>query len=271
MEALETRLRELRHIVLDMDGTIYLGNRLFETTLPFLDALDDLGIGHTFISNNNSRSRADYALHLQGMGIPARCDQIFTSAHGTLAYFQAHLPQIARVFVLGMPGLVEDLEHGGLVVSDSQPEAVIVGFDRNLTYDRLAQTAYWITQGLPYVATHPDLVCPTDQPIVLPDCGAICALLQAATDRAPDHVPGKPDPAMLAGVMREQGVGPAQTAVVGDRIYTDMQMALDTGALAILTLTGEATAQQASQSPNPPDLVVTGLDDLADRLRSARN
>ena len=264
------RLRQVRHVVLDMDGTIYLDEVLFATTIPFLRTLAELSIGHTFLTNNNSRSRADYVHRLQGMGLEVEPAAVFTSAHGTLEYLAVHLPDIRRVFVLGMPGLVEDLGRGGLTVTDRQPEAVIVGFDQQMTYDRLCQTAYWIEQGLPYLATHPDAVCPTRLPTVLPDCGSICALLEVATQRRPDVVPGKPSPAMLAGVMRQHDLQAAQLAMVGDRIYTDIKMALMTGALGVLTLTGEATAADAAQSMMPPDLIVKDLDELACQLVAAK-
>lgn len=271
MRPYEERLKTLRHVVFDMDGTIYLDNELFDTTLPFLELLEAQQIGYTFITNNNSRSRREYAAHLEEMGIHARDDQIFSSAHGTLEYLSAHLPKVKKVFVLGTDGLVEDLEQGGLAIAEGQPDAVIVGFDRTLGYERLSQAAYWIKQGLPYVATHPDLICPTNLPTVLPDCGAVCALLEAATGRSPDFVPGKPSPAMIEGVMRSHGIQPTETAMIGDRIYTDMRMASDAGVLAVLTLTGEATAEQAAESTVKIDMIVSDLDDFSRQLMAARS
>ena len=175
VHSLPSDLSRIRHIVLDMDGTIYLGERLFATTLPFLSLLERLGIGCTFITNNCSRSRAEYVVRLRDMGIHVSPDAISTSAQATAHYLHSHLPAVNRLFVLGTEGLCDDLQSGGYAIVDDRPDAVVVGFDSGLTYDRLARTAYWIAQQLPYVATHPDRVCPTDEPIVLPDCGAICA------------------------------------------------------------------------------------------------
>ena len=155
MMRLTERLKNLRHVVLDMDGTIYLGNQLFDATLPFIETLNEQSIGYTFITNNNSRSRSEYVTHLESLGVLANSDQLFTSAHATLEYMSAHMPELKQVFVLGTSGLVEDLEHGGLTVTEQRPDAVIVGFDLTLNYDRLAQAAYWINQGVPYLATHP--------------------------------------------------------------------------------------------------------------------
>jgi NagD protein len=259
----------IRHLVLDLDGTIYLDGKLFPATLPFLSQLERLRIGYTFVTNNCSRSRADYVERLRGMGIDVEPEAISTSAQATVYYLQAQLPRVTRLCVLGTPGLEDDLRLGGYDVVSDRPDAVVVGFDSNLTYDRLARTAYWIAQGLPYIATHPDRVCPTDRPIVLPDCGAICALLESATGRRPDAIPGKPSPAMLHTIMRDHGIATTHTAMVGDRLYTDIRMARDAGALAILTLTGEAKASDVQSVPanQRPDLVVADLDELSCLLR----
>jgi NagD protein len=261
-------LSRIRHVVLDMDGTIYLGDRLFGATLPFLSLLDRLEIMYTFITNNCSRSRAEYVARLHGMGIDVSSDAISTSAQATVHYLRSHVPGAKRLFVLGTEGLYDDLRAGGYDVVDDLPEAVIVGFDSGLTYDRLARTAYWIGQQLPYIATHPDRVCPTERPIILPDCGAICALLESATGRRPDAVPGKPSPNMLESIIQRHGLKPQQVAMVGDRLYTDMRMARDAGTVAVLTLTGETRETDVDQAPahERPDLVVTDLDELSTLL-----
>ena len=258
-------LSKIRHVVLDLDGTIYLGGTLFAATRPFLALLARLGIGRTFITNNCSRSRSEYVERLCAMGIEVGPEAISTSAQATVHCLQATLPEIKRLAVLGTPGLEADLREGGFEIVGDRPDAVVVGFDPELTYDRLARTAYWIAQSLPYIATHPDRVCPTDRPTVLPDCGAICALFESATGRRPDAVPGKPSPAMLQTIMRRHGLAPAETAMVGDRLYTDIRMAREAGAVAILTLTGETKrAQLDSCAPSDrPDIVVADLDELA--------
>jgi len=266
-------LAQIRHVVLDMDGTIYLGHTLFPQTRPFLAELARLGIGYSFVTNNCTRSRAEYAALLRDMGIAAEPESICTSAHATIHYLTAQLPHVKRLFVLGTKGLDDELEQAGFKIVDERPEAVVVGFDTGLTYDQLAQTAYWISQGLPYVATHPDRVCPTDRPTVLPDCGAICALLESATGRRPDAVPGKPNPAILEAVFKPLGIAPREVALVGDRVYTDIRMARDAGALAVLALTGETRRFQvdACASSERPDLVVADLAEFARLIQDARH
>jgi NagD protein len=156
---------------------------------------------------------------------------------------------------------------------DERPDAVVVGFDDAMTYERVATTAYWISQKLPYIATHPDRVCPTDRPIVLPDCGAICALFESATGRQPDAIPGKPDPAMLQPILEGLRLTPSSVAVVGDRLYTDIRMAHDAGAMGVLTLTGETTEADIAVAggSSRPDLVVANLQELGRLIQEARN
>ena len=266
------RLANLRHVVLDMDGTIYLGHKLFPATLSFLALLRKLGINYSFVTNNCSRSRAEYVAHLRAMGIEAPPESVVTSSHSAIHHLQTHLPQVRRLFVLGSLGGKEDLQSGGYEIVENAPDAVVVAFDQRLTYDRLCRTAYFIKQGLPYIATHPDRVCPTNEATVLPDCAAICALLEVAAGRKPDAIPGKPHPAMLQEVMARHALAPEETAMIGDRLYTDVRMARDAGVLAVLTLTGEANAEEAARlsDAHRPDLIVNDLDDFSRQLTAAR-
>jgi NagD protein len=153
---------------------------------------------------------------------------------------------------------------------DSPPDAVVVGFDVTLTYARLCRAAWWIQQGKPYFATNPDRVCPTDKPTVLIDCGAICAMLESATGRRPDAVMGKPDPAMLRGILHRHQLQAGQLAMVGDRLYTDVAMARRVGAFGVLVLTGESTAEDAARSAPAPDLVVPSLAEFGEALCAAQ-
>ncbi len=262
----------IRHVVLDMDGTIYLGKKLFPQTRPFLDALARLGIGHSYVTNNCSRSRAEYVHHLREIGIDAESESIWTSAHATIHYLSEQLPTVTRVFVHGTPGLKDDFRLAGFEIVDRDPEAVIVGFDTALTYDGLAQTAYWISRGLPYVATHPDRVCPTDRAIILPDCAAVCSLFETATGRRPDAVPGKPNRLMLEAVFARHNLSPHEVALIGDRLYTDIRMARDAGAVAVLTLTGETKRADIEGCPSSqrPDVIVADLGEFAELIEGAR-
>jgi len=268
------RLSRIRHVALDMDGTIYNGRTLFAATGPFLALLGQLGIGYTFLTNNPSKSLADYLLHLEGLGIRATAGQLYTSTQATIEFLQETQPNMRRLFILGTPSMCEEFDRAGYTLLPDNPQdvpdAVIVGFDSTLRYERLCRAAWWIKQGKPYFATNPDRVCPTDEPTVLVDCGSICAALREATGRAPAAVLGKPDPAMLRGILHKHGLKPDQLAMVGDRLYTDVAMARRAGALGVLVLTGEATSEEAARHSPPPDLVVADIAELGEKLRAAR-
>lgn len=270
---MNSRLAAIRHVALDMDGTIYRGGTLFETTEPFLALLRDLGISYTFLTNNPSKSAKDYLAHLREFGIPANEYQLYTSTQATIEYLRNERPQLTRLFVLGTPSMCAEFSAAGFTLvpdsPESVPDAVVVGFDTTLTYPRLCRAAWWISRDKPYFATNPDRVCPTDQPTVLVDCGAICAALEAATGKKPSAVLGKPDPAMIRGILHRHNLQPHNLAMVGDRLYTDIEMARRAGALGVLVLTGESQAEDAAQHSPAPDLVVADLAEFGARLRSA--
>ncbi|EIP96704.1 putative sugar phosphatase of HAD superfamily [Opitutaceae bacterium TAV1] len=264
------RLATIRHLALDMDGTLYLGSRLFPCTVPFLRGLEASGIGFTFLTNNSSRSRDDYLRKLKTMGVPATPEQLLTSTHATADYLRRELPGARRLFVLGTPGMQCELGSLGFLSCEDEPDAVLVGFDMTLGYERLCRAAWWISQGRPFIASHPDLVCPTDQPTVLVDCGSICRALESATGISPVVI-GKPDPRMLAPICARHNLRMDQVAMIGDRLTTDVAMARASGALAVLVLTGEATLADIETLPaqQRPDLVVEDVGELGRLIHEA--
>lgn len=273
-DATSRRLRDITHVALDMDGTIYKGGTLFPCTLPFLARMRHLGIGCTFLTNNPSKSSADYLAHLGKMGLTATADQLYTSTQATIDCLRTRFPTARKLFALGTPSMLSQFREAGFALAADDPadvpDAVVVGFDLTLTYARVCRASWWIQQGKPFLATNPDRVCPTDQPTVLVDCGSICAMITTATGRAPDVVLGKPDPTMLSGILARHHLRPSQIAMVGDRIYTDILMAHRAQAFGVLVLTGEATAHDAAQAEQPPHLVVPSLEEFGALLAAGR-
>jgi HAD superfamily hydrolase (TIGR01450 family) len=270
-EALQ-RLHRIAHVALDMDGTIYKGGTLFPCTAPFLALLKRLGIGYSFLTNNPSKSVPDYLKHLEKMGLTATRNELYTSTMATIDHLRSKHPHVRRIFALGTLSMLAEFSGAGfkLTADDAtdEPDAVIVGFDLTLTYSRLCRAAWWIQKGKLFVATNPDLVCPTDQPTVFVDCGSICAALEKAAGRTPDVVLGKPDPAMLGGILARHNLQPDQVAMVGDRIYTDILMAQRANAFGVLVLSGEATAADAAAASRAPDLIVPSLAEFGELLQS---
>ena len=279
------KLSRIRHLALDMDGTIYLGSRIFPFTIPFLEKMKAAGIGISFLTNNPTRSVQDYLDKLAKMGIEATEDGMYTTSLAAIDYIKEHHPQARRLFLLGTPSMAGQFRKAGYEECADDPgdvpDVLVVAFDTTLTYSRLCRAAYWASQGIPYIATNPDRVCPTDKPTVLVDCGSLQKCIEHATGRKPDIVLGKPDPTMLQGIMHRHGLKPEEIAMAGDRIYTDTAMAHNAGAVGVLVLSGETTMEtvkkvQADAATNPepefypPDLVVNNIAELGELLLESR-
>ena len=284
------KLAAVKHVALDMDGTIYLGNNIFPYTLDFLDRLTKAGIGYSFLTNNPTKSVADYLHKLAGMGIEAGEDNMYTTSLAAIDYIKRTWPQAKRLFMLGTPSMISQFEKAGFESCadspDDRPDVLVVAFDLTLVYSRLCRAAWWASQGVPYVATNPDRVCPTDQPTVLVDCGSLQKCIEHATGRRPDIVLGKPDPTMLDGIRLRHGLQPEEILMAGDRIYTDTAMAHNAAAVGCLVLSGETTLQTAldvaakekaaeAEGTVPefyaPDFIVRDIAELGDLLIESRN
>ena len=272
---LKEKLRRIRHVALDMDGTIYLSNSIFPFTLDFLAKLDRLGISYSFLTNNPTRSLEDYLAKLSGMGIKASKEQMYSTVPATIDHIREHYPSAKRLFLLGTPSMIRQFEDAGFESTDDsaddQPDLVVVAFDTTLVYSRICRAAWWVAQGLPYVATNPDRVCPTDQPTILIDCGSLCACIEQATGRKPDTVIGKPDPAMIRGIEHRYGLAAEEIAMVGDRIYTDVECAYNAGAFGVLVLSGETTLEMAREWPHAPSLICRDIEELGCLLEEANS
>ena len=282
---LKEKLAKIKHLALDMDGTIYLGANLFPFTIDFLDGMDAIGVKHSFLTNNPTKSVADYLHKLEGMGIHATEENMYTTSLAAIDYIRKTSPKAKRLFMLGTPSMVSQFEKAGFEACADDPgdvpDVLVVAFDTTLVYPRLCRAAWWAAQGIPYVATNPDRVCPTDLPVILVDCGSLQKCIEHATGRRPDIVLGKPDPTMLQGIMDRHGLQPEEIAMVGDRIYTDTAMAHNAGAVGVLVLSGETTletaekvAEDARTNPDPefypPDVIVRDIAELGELIRAAK-
>jgi HAD superfamily hydrolase (TIGR01457 family) len=253
------RLGACRHFLLDMDGTIYLGKNLIPGAAEFVQFLRDSGRSLLFLTNNSSASAEQYAGKLAGMGIDATSDDVFTSGEATVRYLLERT-EYRRVFALGTPSFEAELTQAGLTLTDEDPEAVVLAFDRTLDYAKLETACLLLREGLPYVATNPDKVCPTDYGYI-PDCGSMAALLATATGRTPTVI-GKPSAIMIEMALGKICGTPDTTAMVGDRLYTDMRMARDGGITGVLVLSGEATRSDVDVSEIQPEYVLESVREI---------
>ena len=269
-------LSKIKRVVFDMDGTIYKGGTLFPFTPKVFEMLESLNIEYTFLTNNSSKSAKDYLKKILNLGLKATPDNITTSASATFFYLKEHYPDVKKIYVLGTASLREEFtDHGYEMIDEfnetEEPELVVVAFDTTLTYERLCKATYWIGQNKPYVATHPDTVCPTDLKTILVDCGAVQALIEDVTGRKPEAVPGKPDKDMIIGIMDKYGLKKDEIMMVGDRIYTDLEMARRAGVPGVLVLTGEATIETLKESGLTPEHVLDDIAHFAHLLKRAKS
>lgn len=258
------RLPQVRCFLLDMDGTVYLGGRLLPGASAFLAFLEQEHIPFYFLTNNSSRSAREYATKLHHLGLEFSEEKIFTSGEAT-AIFLHKQKAGARLYVVGTPALAQELERHGFAVVQEDPDYAVLGFDTTLTYEKLRRLCALVAAGVPYIATHPDVNCPTEDGF-MPDIGAMIELVAASTGRRPDVIVGKPHPPIVAALAEKTGFAPQEIAMVGDRLYTDIAMG-QAGLTTVLVLSGETRAAQVADSPFQPDLVVDDLADLLDVLQ----
>lgn len=252
----------------DMDGTLYLGDRLYSFTRDLLDAIRENGAKYLFVTNNSSKSVVDYVKKLERLGISAACEDFMTSSQAAAYYLKKHYSG-KTLYVCGTQSLKQELMDEGFTVSEdiSKTECIVMGFDTELTFQKLHDVSYLLlTQpDIPYIATNPDLVCPTEFGSV-PDCGSVCQMIYNATGKRP-FVIGKPSAMMPELAMDKMGVTKEQTCVIGDRIYTDVKSGLNAGATAILVMSGETTPEILAQSPDKPHLVLQDAGEILSALR----
>ena len=253
-------LQDVKLFLLDMDGTFYLGDRLIDGSLDFIDRVRATGRDFLFLTNNSSHNAAFYVEKLKKMGLVIPRKKVMTSGEATCEKLKELYPG-RRAFVLGNEFLLEEFAEAGIEVDMQHPEIVVIGFDTTLDYKKLQAVCDFVRAGLPYIATHPDFNCPTETGF-MPDIGAIMAFIEASTGRRPDLVVGKPNTGIVEAVLRRTGLKTDELAMVGDRLYTDIETGLRSGMLSILVLSGETTPDMLAAAERKPDLVFDRLADM---------
>jgi 4-nitrophenyl phosphatase len=262
------RLRNARGWIFDMDGVLYRGTEGLPGVQALFDELEHRGLPYRLATNNSMASPQMYVDRLAGMGIRADESSILTSAMATRQYVLDHIGQQARLHVLGMPALTDQLlAHADFSIVDPDvetPDAVIVGLDRDVTYEKLRKADRGIRFGAQFIATNGDVTLPTERGLV-PGCGALVAALVASTGRHPVVI-GKPEAHLLEAATADMGVAAQDCVMVGDRLVTDIAAGHSLGMLTIMVLTGVSTREEISTVPTKPDLVFTDLPAVLETL-----
>lgn len=258
-DQVEKQIKNIHCFLLDMDGTLYLGDQLLPGAREFILHLKDKKIQYLYLTNNSSKSASDYQQKLYRMGIKEPIEKILTSGEATRLYLHQIKPG-ARIFLVGTPALKNEFHADGFNLVESNPDLVVLGFDTTITFKKLSMMCKFLQDGLPYIATHADINCPTENGFI-PDIGSMIAFVAAATGRQPDVIIGKPNKFILDAVMIKTGVSLAQIGMIGDRLYTDIAMG-KLGIFTILVLSGETSMEEVRTSHYHPDLIVNDLTDL---------
>ncbi len=259
------RLSQVRGFLLDMDGTFYLGDRLLEGALRFIEVLRSQGKDFLFLTNNSSKHRWQYAEKITRLGLPISEEKVLTSGEATVMYLKDHHPG-AGVYVVGTPALEEEFHAAGFELSAERPEIAVLGFDTTLTYAKLWRLCDLARAGIPYIATHPDFNCPVETG-VMPDTGAVIAFVKASTGREPDLVVGKPNRLIVEAAARKLMLPVEALGMVGDRLYTDIALGQASRIVTVLVLSGETKLEDLRDSPFQPDYVFEGLGMVSDWLK----
>ncbi len=256
------RLRSCKLFLFDMDGTLYLGNQLFDFTPKLLRTIRANGGRYMFMTNNSSKSVADYIKKLASLGIEAEYDDFMTSSQATAYYLKKHYPGKV-LYVSGTQSLKEELMKEGFAITEDaeKTEVIVSGFDTELTFKKLHDVSKMLcTRDIPYIATNPDYVCPTEFGSV-PDCGSVSDMLFNVSGKRPLFI-GKPSALMPKLAMEKCGVAAEQTVVIGDRIYTDIKSGLNASALTVLVMSGETTHEILEASEDKPHLVLKDCSEM---------
>lgn len=257
-------LKPVKCFLLDMDGTLYLGDHMLEGSLDFLATVRATGRTVLFLTNNSSKSADVYVQKLRRLGVTEPFLRVLTSGQAAGSYVLAHFAG-KRGYLVGSDLLRGELAAAGVILEDADPEYVLLAFDTALTYEKLTRVCDLVRSGLPYIATHPDLNCPTETGFI-PDIGSTIAFIEASTGRRPDVVIGKPNAGIVEEALRITGLARGELAMVGDRLYTDIATGVNFGITSILVLTGEATLADVESSSIKPDMVFDRLSGMNEYL-----
>ena len=258
------RIKNIKLFLFDMDGTLYIGNKLFNFTTELLNRIKKANKKYIFLTNNSSKSVKDYVEKLKRLGITATEEDFLTSSQATAYYLKEHHKN-ARLYVCGTQSLKKELQSEGFTVTEDleQTDCIVMGNDNELTFKKLEDVCkLLLSRDIPYIATNSDYVCPTEFGSV-PDCGSVCDMIYNCTKKRPVFI-GKPEPLMVELAMQKTGYNKLQTAVVGDRIYTDIKSGINAGVLSVLVMSGETDEEILKTSIDKPDLVLKDGGELID-------
>lgn len=257
-------MKEYKGYLLDLDGTIYRGEEIIPEALSFMNDLKRKGIAHLYVTNNSSATAERVAARLTKMGLKTSADEVYTSSMATAQFLQANEPAGASAYVIGEEGLHHALQECGFILADEKPRYVVVGIDRQFTYEKLTIATRAIRHGAQLVATNRDAALPSEYGL-LPGNGSLVAAVSVASGATPIVI-GKPEPIIVRYALERLGTRAGETLIVGDNLYTDIEAGVNGGLDSLLVLTGYSTAEEVASHPHQPTYIAENLLAWRDRL-----
>jgi HAD superfamily hydrolase (TIGR01457 family) len=260
-------LKEKTIFLLDMDGTIYLGDELIDGARKFLETIKDKGKRYIFLTNNSSKNKETYVNKLNGLGIQATEEEVFTSGEATTMYLRKQ-KEGAKIYLLGTEALEEEFRREGFILEKERHkniDYVVLGFDTTLTYEKLWAACEYISEGVEYIATHPDFNCPLPNDKFMPDAGAMAAFIEASTGKTPKVI-GKPNREIVKSIALKYGLNKEDMVMIGDRLYTDIKTGENAGIASVLVYSGETKEEDYRKSEIRADYVFNSVKDMIELL-----
>lgn len=261
-----SNLKNKKLFLLDMDGTIYLDNDLFDGTLDFLDYVKSIGGRYIFLTNNSSKGVDKYIEKLEKMGIKSTADDFLTSTDATILHLKEK--EYKKIYAFGTESFVKQLADAGLNVTTKREDGIdclCLSNDTELTFQKLEDACILLGEDIDYVATNPDWVCPTWYGFV-PDCGSFADIIYNATKKRPKFI-GKPEPEMAYLAMKATGFSKEETVLFGDRLYTDIACGVNAGISTVFVLSGEGTMDDLEKSDVKPEFIYENIKKIYEELK----
>ncbi len=265
-----TDLKDKKLFLLDMDGTLYLDDKLFPGAAEFLESVQKKGGRYIFLTNNSSRGVKHYIEKMSGLGIQTEKDDFITSVDALIAFLRLNYGKDARrkrIYIMGTSSFKYQMSEEGFNITgklEDNIDVLIIGFDRELTFSKLEEACILLGRGVDYLATNPDWVCPTSYGYV-PDCGCFAWMLEKATGRKPKFI-GKPEPDMALLALKKLGYRAEDALIIGDRLYTDIACGNNAGIDTAFVLSGEGTLNDLETSEARPTYIFENIEKVLQEI-----
>lgn len=266
------RLKDKKLFLLDLDGTLYIEEKAFPRTKEFLDKVKENKAQYIYLSNNSSRGKDAYVSKMERLGIQADVSEFISSVDVTIDYLQDKYPEGTRIFLVGTQTTADQMRSAGLKIEtrlpagwEDLPPVAVLSYDTEITYKKIEEFTVMLMAGKDYVATHPDMLCPASYGMAV-DIGCYIDMFRTATGRTPLII-GKPQPQMVYKAMKQCGVKPEETVIIGDRLHTDIACGVNAGIDSIFVLSGDHKREDIEKYGIQPTYIFNDIGEVCDEIK----